>query len=679
MRSVPASIAASNTWRDPSTLISCARSPSPMMAKARWTTTSASLTASRTLFLSRTSPWRYSVLRQPSDAGSNGRRARPTIRFTRRERSSASTTARPRSPVGPVTATVRPVLATRAFISKRPRQSREDAQASLGGGEALSREKHRSEGRGLGWRARCAASAVALLVAGLAAAPATNAARIPARPIPEGETNAPGFVGAPARPNPLFAPAPPRHPFMAPNARSNIHNDAYASDVYFAQGGPLGHGMQRRSTLQFADCGSLAFDSRDRVVTICVGLVRPRLMLFDPKTLDTLASFELPPRDPSSGDPFSGFSGGRYFYLDERDRVVTSTPNRQVWVIGQRSTRMGPAFARERVYDLSRTVPPGDQIVSVLPDFDGRLWFVSAKGLVGTIARGSGAVRVRRLAGEEIGNSFSVDETGAVYIVSDAAMYRFDASPPGAPRVTWREVYDNDGVQKPSQVTAGSGTIPTAMRRDLVAIMDNDDPEKVTVYRRAKRVSGSRLVCTEPVFEPGASATENSLIGTSRSLIAENNYGYTGPAATQMGRSTAPGLTRGDDPWYFTALDFRTGRTVYKRLAGEGFGYNNNYAPISIGPDSSAYVGVLGGLVRLFDTRSGAPAGGAVPGDCGGRRATLTGTSGNDRLEGTAGRDVISVGAGDDAVEGGGGPDVICGGSGNDRLAARPGTTISTA
>src|SRR5829696_626404 len=248
--------------------------------------------------------------------------------------------------------------------------------------------------------------------------------------------------------------------------------------------------------------------------------------------------------------------------------------------------------------------------------------------------------------------------------------------------------------------------------------MDNDDPEKVTVYRRAKRVSGSRLVCTEPVFEPRASATENSLIGPSRSLIAENNYGYTGPAATQMGRSTAPGLTRvdvdrargrcrtvwesrerapsvvpklslrsglvytytkppdpgGDVPWYFTALDFRTGRTVYKRLAGEGFRYNNNYAPISIGPDSSAYVGVLGGLVRLFDTRSRATtAGGAVPGDCRRRRATLTGTSGNDRLEGTPGRDVISVGAGDDAVEGGGGPDVLCGGSGNDRLAGEAG------
>ena len=27
-------------------------------------------------------------------------------------------------------------------------------------------------------------------------------------------------------------------------------------------------------------------------------------------------------------------------------------------------------------------------------------------------------------------------------------------------------------------------------------------------------------------------------------------------------------------------------------------GYNNNYAPVTLGPDGAAYVGVLGGLVR---------------------------------------------------------------------------------
>ena len=48
-------------------------------------------------------------------------------------------------------------------------------------------------------------------------------------------------------------------------------------------------------------------------------------------------------------------------------------------------------------------------------------------------------------------------------------------------------------------------------------------------------------------------------------------------------------------------MDFRTGRTVYKALAGDGVGFNNNYAPVSIGKDGTAYVGTLGGLVAVRD------------------------------------------------------------------------------
>jgi outer membrane protein assembly factor BamB len=59
------------------------------------------------------------------------------------------------------------------------------------------------------------------------------------------------------------------------------------------------------------------------------------------------------------------------------------------------------------------------------------------------------------------------------------------------------------------------------------------------------------------------------------------------------------------DYWYLTALDFRTGQAVFKQRYGTGFGYNVNYAPISLGPDGAAYVGVLGGLVRIADTPSG--------------------------------------------------------------------------
>jgi hypothetical protein len=247
---------------------------------------------------------------------------------------------------------------------------------------------------------------------------------------------------------------------------------------------------------------------------------------------------------------------------------------------------------------------------------------------------------------ESIGNSFAVDETGGVYIVSDGALYRFDAAADGTPTVTWRAGYGNIGIAKPGQTEKGSGTTPTLMGKDYVSITDNADPMDVVVFKRARTVTGNRLVCTQPVFAKGASDTDQSLIGTDTSMVVENNYGYSGPSATQNGATTAPGLARVDidasghgchtvwtnnqehapsvvpklslgtglvytytkdprpdraDAWYFTVLSFRTGQTLWKRLGGEGLGHNNNYAPITIGPDSSMYLGVLGGLVMIRD------------------------------------------------------------------------------
>lgn len=61
----------------------------------------------------------------------------------------------------------------------------------------------------------------------------------------------------------------------------------------------------------------------------------------------------------------------------------------------------------------------------------------------------------------------------------------------------------------------------------------------------------------------------------------------------------------------------------------------------------------------------------AAPGDqdsprCHGKRATITGTAGDDLLWGTTGRDVIWAGPGDDTVHGERGNDLICGGGGSD-------------
>jgi hypothetical protein len=485
------------------------------------------------------------------------------------------------------------------------------------------------------------AATLALALALTAAVPAAAAPT----PIPEGpDMNPPPlFFGAPAIQHPISARAVPRQPFMAPNDRSNLHNDAYQTDANRGPG-PLGRGMSRLSTFQSADCGSVTFDSRGRIVTVCVGLARPTLFMFDPKTLDTLASMTLPPRSPDPGGRiFNDFAGGGYFYLDNRNRAVVLTNSRHLYVVRETN---GPGFAIDRDYDLTSAIPLPGKAFSALPDWSGRYWFVSSSGVVGTIDPGSGKVRSMQLAGEEIQNSFAVDETGGVYLVSNKALYRFDAGPAGEPKVTWREQYLNSGIHKPGQADAGSGTTPTIMEHGLVAITDNADPMNVVVYRKAKTVAGSRLVCTQPVFEKGASATDQSLNVAGRAMIVENNYGYNGPQATEQGKTTTPGIERidvksdlsgcrhvwtsneiaptvvpkislanglvytytkpgaadGSDHWYLTALDFETGRTVYRFRAGEGLGYNNNYAAITIGPDDGAvYLGALGGLIKLRD------------------------------------------------------------------------------
>jgi len=508
----------------------------------------------------------------------------------------------------------------------------------------------RFRARGSGWTrsdgSRWRLLAAGALLAALLFAGSARAESVAPTPIPQNPSDlaaVPAFIGSPAKASRVSAPTVPQNPFMAPNGRSNLHDDAYMTNTYLWSG-PLGNSMETRSTFQSAECGSLTLDSQGRIVTICIGLEGPRLAMFDPNTLDLLAVMPLPPRSPGAGNPFTDFSGGGYFYLDQSNEAVIPTTNHQIWVVGETSGPTGPGFSLQRAYDLSASMSSEDQLISALPDWNGRIWFATTKGVVGTVDPVSGTVRAMNLA-EAIGNSFAVDQTGGVFIVTDRALYRFDAAPDGSPAVTWRQVYPNIGIVKPGQTEDGSGTTPNLMGTEYVAITDNADPMDVVVYRRAKQVTGSRVVCSVPVFSKGSSSTDNSLIGTGRSIIVENNYGYTGPTSTTGGASTAPGIERVDindngtgcspvwysgerapsavpklsladglvyaytkpprsdgiDAWYLAALSFRNGKTTYERLAGTGLGYNSNYAPVSIGPDGTSYVGALGGLVSLRD------------------------------------------------------------------------------
>src|SRR4051812_6901783 len=382
--------------------------------------------------------------------------------------------------------------------------------------------------------------ALLALLAPLALAPAASA-----DPIPESDTSAQQFFGAPATQNPVFGiPPAPRHPFMAPNERSNLHSDAWQTDTNRLPG-PLGRDMKRLSASHISDCASVTFDSKGRIVVVCVGLQGPSggaagLNLIDPQTLDTLAKYDLPPRQPGTGtNVLTDFSGGGYFVLDNQDRAVVPTTTRHLFIVAE--TPNTPGFTLQRDYDLTSAVPQGDKIISALPDWTGRYWFASTQGVVGTVDPATGAVKSFDTH-EKIGNSFAVDETNGVFIVTDAALYRFQAGDDGTPGVTWRTTYENDGTMKPGQTEVGSGTTPTLTPSGYVAITDNADPIDIAVFRRRD----GAFVCHAPVFSKGASDTDQSLIGAGNAFIVENNYGYSGPSATEQGGTTTPGLERVD-------------------------------------------------------------------------------------------------------------------------------------
>jgi hypothetical protein len=67
-------------------------------------------------------------------------------------------------------------------------------------------------------------------------------------------------------------------------------------------------------------------------------------------------------------------------------------------------------------------------------------------------------------------------------------------------------------------------------------------------------------------------------------------YVYTKPASTLL-----------DDSWYLTAIDVRSGATQWRQRTGNGIQWNNHYASIYLGPDGSAYVSTLAGLIRFSD------------------------------------------------------------------------------
>ena len=491
-----------------------------------------------------------------------------------------------------------------------------------------------------------------------------------ARPIVGERSSAPAFIGTTAVARP-FDFTVPSHPYMAPQGKNTMHSDSYSSDVH-ASGGPLGRNVQKASrvgitTAPGGQCATLTIAENQNLVVLCASMIGFRIHLIEHRSLKLLAEYKLPMR-PSYYDALihrdksyiMKDTSGSYFYLDDQDRIVMATSDQSIRRLAHQQKADGSwEFVLQDQWDLSSDVPhdcttplnwnPGgecDPIIAVMPDHNGLIWWVTRNARYGTLNTTTGEVIGEQLDDEEIQNGFSVAQDG-VYIISDHAMYRFHASDNGKPNVLWREAYDRGKTLKVGAINQGSGTTPTLIGERYVTIADNADGRiNLLVYLRQHDFKNSRLICKTPMFTEGHSVTENSMVAFGRSIIVENNAGYTSSYDQRdwsnagggimridiradesgcdvvwhsMERSTsvvpklsaANGLVYfytyeqqidGKIAWYLTALDHETGNTQFKILTGVGREFDNNWSPISLAPDGTAYIGVSKGLIAIWDT-----------------------------------------------------------------------------
>lgn len=457
-----------------------------------------------------------------------------------------------------------------------------------------------------------------------------------------------------------------QNPYMANFDAATMHGSASASDVHagpFAASANLFLASRRAGGALPRQCPTFTFTRQGVPVILCGGLTSFRLNLIDPKTLDQLDYLDLPMR-PSAFQAiihrnlnivFDDTSGGAYFYLDNHDRVVVADSRQQIrripvikdeadqWVFGQEEHWDMRAYVPNDCQHYDNWWPTGecDAITSVMPDSGGRIWWVTRAGRYGYLDPNTGQVQHAHFH-EEVQNGMASDEKH-IYILTDHAIHALQATNTG-PDIVWRQSYDRGSTRKLGSINQGSGTTPSLLGQDFITFADNADGQiNLVVLRRMADIGDDgREVCRVPLFNPGQSATENSIITYGRSIIVENNFGYRHAEAPTDWSSIPGGVMRIDvEPsgracnviwqsdlvvpsvvpklslanglvyfvsfdevasgrvWSLVGLDFRDGKIRHKIPLGTGKAFNNNWSSIALSPQGQFYVGTRQGFVQI--------------------------------------------------------------------------------
>ncbi|KAI9735709.1 MAG: hypothetical protein M1818_006317 [Claussenomyces sp. TS43310] len=374
--------------------------------------------------------------------------------------------------------------------------------------------------------------------------------------------------------------------------------------------------------------------------------------------------------------------------VQEDNSILVTSKQGQIYVVQRSCADEQPTFNLTRTINLTveAVLQQGETLLNAMYDAEGNIWFTSGgiraqgAGLPGDPAQASttvgyiepdGTVHNLQITNQMIENGIAVSGT-TMYAVTGPSgsndhanatgyMYSFKPGPRDQVTTAWRVPYSAGNARKPGAFARGSGSTPTLLGNQFVAITDNANSQiNLITYRQD--AAPDQTVCSVPLFQPGASNNDVGAVahldGDKYGLALFNNYNgpslYPGKgdlngafnnmsvitAATVRVdvaadgtecklawdtpiriksvalQSTATGLLYGYTQserlareglyeWYVTALDWRSGDVVWQVRAGAGGSFNDDYLPGTLGPDGTFYQAVLEGVVQVKDGSTG--------------------------------------------------------------------------
>jgi hypothetical protein len=352
-----------------------------------------------------------------------------------------------------------------------------------------------------------------------------------------------------------FGPLPPANPYTAANGAATMHADSESSNASPYPGPGNGTLLAVPNELAAA-CPTVLQGSDGMPVALCTSIVgrNPVVYLLDPSTGSTLASLNLP-----AGNLFAGV----YAYMDRENRVVLFNAEGDLLRIGHHDSNGSWSLSIDSSIPAATAIDAHcaslcGGVVGIAPDWDGRVWFVTADGVAGYVEPQSGTVKTIALgSGEQVANSISTAPEGTA-IATDHSLYLLTAKKRG-PKVLWSYAYERGPARKPGQLSHGTGSTPTFFGPEdgtrYLTILDNASPAehllvfdtwaKSHFHRRTgtytyKLAKTPQLVCNLPALTPGPSGSENNPVGSGRSVFVASTYGYPYPSLPEGAEASQP-------------------------------------------------------------------------------------------------------------------------------------------